>query len=134
MNRRLVRISERDFRKELNKKIFDTLSDADLRSIGMVTGPGRSGAIAAVYTSHILRIPFIPYKQKPPRVGRMLIVDTALETGATIRKAMRIYADYEPLHLVVYMEPPRVIFWYERDKPQFFRHEEKCQPDKEHGG
>ena len=28
---------------------------------GAVVGPGRSGAVASVYASHILGIPFIPY-------------------------------------------------------------------------
>jgi hypothetical protein len=34
---------------------------ADLEGIGSVTGPGRSGALAAVYASHILGVAFIPY-------------------------------------------------------------------------
>lgn len=94
-----------------------------------VTGPGRSGAVAAVYASHILGIPFIPYGQRiPENLPRLLIVDTATESGATLRKAVRKYnALYlpEPLVVAVYQEPPRVMFWYESGKPQHYRHEIK---------
>lgn len=82
-----------------------------------VTGPGRSGAIAAVYTSHMTGLPFIPYGTMPPKgKGSILIVDTAKKSGETIRKALRKYAKYAPINLVVYDEPPRVGFWYENGK------------------
>ena len=61
--------------------------------VGSVTGPGRSGAVAAVYASHILGVPFIPYGQPAPKgLGRILVIDTAEESGATLRKAGRRYA------------------------------------------
>ncbi len=92
--------------------------------VGSVTGPGRSGAIAAVYASHLLGVPFIPYGQKAPlHLGRLLIIDTATESGATLRKATRRYEDATPLVVAVYHEPPRVAFWYEAAKPQQFKHE-----------
>lgn len=75
-----------------------------------VTGPGRSGAVAAVYTSYMLGIPFVPYKHFAP--GRVLIVDTAEQSGRTLRKASRYYGDADTL--AVYKEPPRVHFWYEK--------------------
>ena len=80
-----------------------------------VTGPGRSGAIAAVYSSHILGIPFLPFGSKGPEnwTKPLLIVDTARETGATIRKAMRKYAGQNVCIHWVYSEHPRVKFWYE---------------------
>lgn len=82
--------------------------------VGAVTGPGRSGAVASVYASHLLSVPFIPYGQKHPQhLGRLLIVDTARQSGATLRKAERKYAGTSPLVVVAYEEPPRVHFWYE---------------------
>jgi hypothetical protein len=95
-----------------------------------VTGPGRSGAVAAVYASHILRIPFVPFVPFgtpascwTPRHA-LLIIDTATESGKTLRKAARKYAGCCPLVAAVFHEPPRVAFWYEATKPQRYRHEE----------
>src|SRR5277367_2980671 len=77
--------------------------------VGSVTGPGRSGAVASVYASHILGIPFIPYGQPAPAyLGRVLVIDTAAESGATLRKAGRKYARYNPIVMAIYQEPPRV--------------------------
>lgn len=79
-----------------------------------VTGPGRSGAIAAVYASHILGIPFIPYGQQCPSALRpLLIVDTACKSGRTLRKSERKYSDGECIVIYTFDEPPRVRFWYE---------------------
>lgn len=91
---------------------------------GSVVGPGRSGAVAAVYASHILHVPFIPYGALAPvQLGRVLVIDTARESGSTIRKAAREYEYANPIVLVAYEEPPRVRFWYEVMKPQHYRHE-----------
>ena len=102
----------------------------DLPDVGCVTGPGRSGALAAVYASHILGVPFIPYGQKAPLgLGRLLIIDTATESGATLRKACRKYEamGHTPITLAVFDENDpaigRVAFWYESPKPQRYRHE-----------
>ncbi|MCO6407328.1 hypothetical protein [Hoeflea alexandrii] len=111
--------------QEFHARIAHVLSaDTDDIEIGSVTGPGRSGAVAAVYASHLLHIPFIPYGAKvPTHLGRLLIIDTAMESGATLRKAERKYAYADPLVIACYHEPPRVAFWYEAGKPQRFRHE-----------
>lgn len=97
-------ITESEFRAELVAKLGNEFGKYDY-----VTGPGRSGAIAAVYASHYLGIPFVPYKHVSN--GVPLIVDTAAESGRTIRKASRVYggADW----IVMFQEPPRVRFWYE---------------------
>lgn len=108
---------------EFNVRIRDILVDCP-SDVGAVTGPGRSGAIASVYASHILGIPFIPYGQKHPQhLGRLLIIDTARESGATLRKAARKYEGTTPLVIACFEEPPRVVFWYEAPKPQHYRHE-----------
>lgn len=113
-------VSEAEFQLRMRA----ILSDAALNVVGSVTGPGRSGAIAAVYASHMLGVPFIPFGQKAPvHLGRLLIVDTARESGATLRKAERRYSGSTPLVLVAFEEPPRVVFWYEARKPQHYRHE-----------
>lgn len=116
-------VSEEEFRLRLTMVLLGN----DTREVGSVTGPGRSGAVAAVYASHLLRIPFIPFGSKcPTHLGRLLIVDTATESGATLRKAARRYDDANPLVLYAYKEPPRVAFWYEAPKPQSYRHERKA--------
>lgn len=102
-------ISEPEFAARIRQLLADTRPN-----VGSVTGPGRSGAIAAVYASHILGVPFIPYGSKVPmHLGSLLIIDTAMESGATLRKAERRYAEASPVVLACYEEPPRVAFWYE---------------------
>lgn len=81
---------------------------------GCVTGPGRSGAIASVYASHILRIPFIPFGQEiPEALQPVLIIDTARASGETLRKAAVKYRYADPRVVACFEEPPRVGFWYE---------------------
>lgn len=111
-------VTEEEFSIEIR------LALQDIHDAGCVTGPGRSGAIAAVYASHILKIPFIPYGQKAPaHLQRLLIIDTATESGKTLRKAGKKYEGLCPIIMAIYREPPRVRFWYEADKPQFYKHE-----------
>lgn len=113
-------VSEPEFQARL-EELAATLPTSEL---GSVTGPGRSGAIAAVYASHLLGVPFIPYGSRCPlHLGRLLIIDTARESGATLRKAERRYADARAVVLACFEEPPRVAFWYEAGKPQRYRHE-----------
>lgn len=79
-----------------------------------VTGPGRSGAIAAVYASYILKVPFIPYGQRcPDNLKPILVIDTARKTGKTIRSAERKYDTKFSLCLYDETEQ-RFHFWYER--------------------
>lgn len=116
-------ISEAEFAVRIRERLADAPSD-----IGWVTGPGRSGAVAAVYASHLLSVPFIPYKNPIPdqRLGRLLLIDTAIYRGRTIRKALAHYRDLldlEPHVVTCYEEPPRVVFWYEGPKPERFKHE-----------
>jgi hypothetical protein len=115
-------VTEEEFDGAIHRLLSDRKKEMD--EIGCVTGPGRSGAIAAVYASHILHVPFIPMGTMPPRhLGRLLIIDTATETGKTLKKAGVKYREYEPLIVAIYHEPPRVMFWYEAGKPQRYRHE-----------
>lgn len=113
-------ISEEEFLLELK----ETLKDFYAMQCKAVTGPGRSGAIAAVYASHLLRIPFIPYRTVCPDALRpLLIIDTARKTGKTLRQAERFYGEKSlPLH--VFDEPPRLRFWYEAIRTKEFN----CQP------
>jgi hypothetical protein len=99
---------------EFHWRLLEVLATNDISDVGAVTGPGRSGAMAAVYTSHALGVPFIPYGQShPAHLGRLLLIDTARKSGATLRKAQRDYAYANPLALVCFEESPRVAFWYE---------------------
>lgn len=116
--------------QEFSERIRQVLSEVNGDEFAAVTGPGRSGAVASVYASHILGLPFIPYGAKcPPNRGRLLLVDTARESGATLRKAERRYSDNDPLVVVAFEEPPRVAFWYEARKPQSYRHEKRFKAE-----
>jgi len=110
--------------EEFNERINAVLSDPSFNEVGSVTGPGRSGAVAAVYASHILGVPFIPFKANAPwHLGKLLIIDTAMESGATMRKAERFYKEFDVVSMALWHEPPRVAFWYEAMKPQRYKHE-----------
>ena len=98
-------VSEADFAFALREKLGGVRAKS-------VTGPGRSGAIASTYASHVLGIPFIPYGQEvPDRLRPLLIVDTARASGKSLRKAERRYG--EAIVVAIFEEPPRVKFWYE---------------------
>ena len=102
-------VAEAEFAGVLRLKLLGVQARA-------VVGPGRSGAVASVYASHILGIPFLPYGVPcPPHLRPLLIVDTARKSGATLRKAEREYGDGECVTVWCFDEPPRVRFWYERD-------------------
>lgn len=109
-------VSEQEFREVFIKRLDKTMKYWTAYRgypFKFVTGPGRSGAIAAVYASHHLGIPFVPYKQKPP--GQMLVVDTAVYTGKTLRKASKWYGNAPSVYAFDQERNPssRVKFWYE---------------------
>jgi hypothetical protein len=102
----MIIVSEDEFVKNLKLKLKGV-------SVKSVTGPGRSGAVASVFSSHILRIPFIPYGQTcPDNLRPLLVVDTAKQSGVTLRKAQKKYGPNSVV-INIYDEPPRVKFWYE---------------------
>lgn len=104
-------ISEKEFSSRIRHILT---SDPDFQKVNAVTGPGRSGAIAAAYASYILNIPFIPYGQQHQNInGLLLIIDTARQTGKTMNKAEKKYCKNTKIIVVCYEEPPRVTFWYE---------------------
>lgn len=78
----------------------------------IVCGPGRSGAVASVYASHFLKIPWLlPSVGIPERLRPVLVIDTAARTGATLRKIQkRVGAE---VAIALFDEPPRIRFWYE---------------------
>jgi hypothetical protein len=100
-------VSEEEFAKVLRSKLKGLQPKA-------VTGPGRSGAIASAYASHILGVPFLPFGTFCTHPLRpLLVVDTARKSGRTIRQALATYHYAEPSAIWCFDEPPRVIFWYE---------------------
>ena len=114
-------VSEEEFFERMKVVLAD-------KNVGCVTGPGRSGAVAAVYASHMLSVPFVPYGSKMPvSLGKLLIIDTATESGKTLKKAARKYKDHDIVVVAAYHEPPRVMFWYEAPKPQRYKHERPIQ-------
>ncbi len=93
--------------KEFNDRLEDTFIENDYE---LVTGPGRSGAITAVYVSHKFGIPFLPYKQIV--VGKkIIVVDTTINTGRTLRKASKFYNNSDKYY--VFGNQERYYFWYE---------------------
>ena len=94
--------------EEFRSKLAQTLAPL-VGKYSFVTGPGRSGAVASVYASHFLGVPYVPYKRM---VGEnVLIVDTAVLSGRTIRKASSYYGGVDFVYM--FNQPPRVKFWYE---------------------
>lgn len=77
-----------------------------------VTGPGRSGAIAAVYASYYLHIPFIPLDNILEKHKPILVIDTAQQTGKTLKKALS-KAGKGATGITLFNEPPSLKFWYE---------------------
>lgn len=111
MKRQKIIISEQEFYDALSDKLKTIQNISDYKC---VIGKGRSGAIASVYTSHILGIPFLPYGEFiPEKLHPVLIVDTATLSGNTIRRTLSDYHYAKPLSIAVFNEPPRVRFWYE---------------------
>lgn len=100
---------------EFASRIHRVLTSGGYQDIKAVTGPGRSGAIASAYASHILGAAFIPFGQMIPDIGQLLIIDTARSSGATLRRAARKYSNHCPVVLALWEEPPRVKFWYEKE-------------------
>lgn len=73
-----------------------------------------AGFLFLLAAEAILGVPFIPFGQMlPPELGRMLIVDTAIQSRRTLRKAAGKYGEANPQILAVFAEPPRITFWYE---------------------
>lgn len=116
-------VTERQFTAKLASAL-ETLDRAhyDGRApFAFVTGPGRSGAIAAVYASHMLGIPFLPFKAPiEAQVGkdRLLFIDTAVWSGETLKKGSAFYASrgFRVKQLFVFderIDQTRRIFWYE---------------------
>lgn len=102
-------VSEQEFQRSLILKLCTLTVRPEC-----VTGKGRSGAIAAAYISHILGIPFLPFGTEcPNKFTRILIADTAIQSGRTLRSAVRKYSRCCVSTLAVFHEPPRVKFWYE---------------------
>ena len=97
-------VEEKEFREVFYEKLESLRG-----SFSFVTGPGRSGAVAGVYASHFLGVPFVPYKVSIH--PHTLIVDTAVLSGRTIRRASKVY-DNAP-YVYAFEQPPRVKFWYE---------------------
>lgn len=89
-------LSEEEFRRSFLPKLEGTKAD-------FVTGPGRSGAVASVYASHYLGIPYKPHKCGNYTPGEtVLIVDTVRYTGGTLRKAFKWYAKRGLNPVVIY--------------------------------
>lgn len=84
------RMSEEEWRLKFYAEL-DKVKDIAAR-FDFVTGPGRSGAVAAVYASHYLSIPYKPHKAGNYEVDNWaLIVDTVEYTGRTLRQAGNWY-------------------------------------------
>jgi len=109
-------ITEPEFRKYV-RSLRGTFRPSSEDGPLFVTGPGRSGAIASVYASHLWGAAFLPFGEIadcPP--GDILVVDTAQNTGKTLRKAAKRYPGSR--QVAFYREGEagtgcRIHFWYE---------------------
>lgn len=100
-------ISESEFRKVFVEAL-DKAPKADY-----VVGPGRSGAVAAVYASHHLGLPFVPFNSRIEG-KKALVVDTAVMSGHTLRKASRRYGNAPVVYAYDQTQiGHRLKFWYE---------------------
>ena len=107
-------VSEEQFRKAI------TIWTAGIgpNDFDFVLGAGRSGAIAAVYASHLTGIPFVAWNNRLPENSKVLIIDTAKQSGKTLRRAVARYnkLGHEAVSLPIYeCDNTHFIFWYERD-------------------
>ena len=100
-------IQEDGFQQRLRKTLSPLLGQ-----FTCVTGPGRSGAICAVYASYFLRIPYMPMGCNTAPKAKVLVVDTVERTGRTLRKAARRYPDCTAISVFGKQED-RHHFWYE---------------------
>lgn len=103
-------VTEEQFRADLQAKLLSLKG-----SVKSVIGSGRSGAIASVYASHFLKIPWLPpttVREIPEHLKPVLVIDTAVKTGATLRKlANKVQGSF--VSVAIYNEPPLLKFWYE---------------------
>ena len=112
-----VSMAEDEWRGFFHKK----LDELKGQKFCFVTGPGRSGAIAAVYASHYLGVPFKPHKAgNYERDESVLIVDTVEYTGRTLRRAAKWYQRHN-------LEPT-VAFAVKETKGHYFKmwYEARC--------
>ena len=100
-------ITEEQFKASMQESIRDLKG-----RVLFVTGPGRSGAIAAVYASYYLGASFVPFGQPVPNKGTILIIDTIEQSGKTLRKANKKYPDAIVMS-VRGKKPTREHFWFE---------------------
>lgn len=105
-------VSEQEFDHRVSTHL--ALAPELFRKFKSVVGPGRSGAITAVYVSHKLGIPFMPWGQDiPEKLQPVLVVDTATWTGRTLRKAAKRYGGAPFIAFFVEKRGTMVKFWYE---------------------
>ena len=100
-------IQEEEFQQQLRKVLLPLLG-----GFTCVTGPGRSGAICAVYASYFLCIPFMPMGANTAPNAKVLVIDTVEKTGRTLRKAGRRYPGSRVVSVFGTQEE-RHHFWYE---------------------
>ncbi len=102
-------VLEPEFRERLSNKLSNLKMN-----VKSVMGPGRSGAVASVYASHFLGIPFLPSSLKsiPQALKPILIIDTAVFSGKTLAKLNRRFQP-DCISLYLFKEPPIIKFWYE---------------------
>jgi hypothetical protein len=107
-------ISQEEFETELKMKL-----EPFRGKVHSVIGPGRSGAIASVFASYYLGIPWLPQRHHSIKkiLAPVLIVDTAEKTGKNLRRCRNFI--FPPslrsdcITISIFKEPPNVRFWFE---------------------
>lgn len=112
-------ISEADFIDRLKL----VLEDPEFSHAEWVTGPGRTGAMAAIYASHILNVSFVAYGHRPKANGYVLVMDILNDNPRTMRRALKHYDICRPIPCIVFPEIENEGLWFEQGQTnvQIFR-------------
>lgn len=95
------------------ERIEEALADRHGK-FAWVMGPGRSGAIAAIYASHILNIPWVPYGFLPRAKGKGLLIDIAHTNALCLNRAVRRYRTRETETLLLFHTPDAIpVLWFQ---------------------
>lgn len=96
---------------EFQDRLREALSDHEVHFARWVTGPGRSGAIAAVYASYFLNIPYVQFGYAARPEGAPLVIDIT-ECRKNFRDADRLYGHLSPIKIALFEIKPYQSFWF----------------------
>ena len=84
---------------EIMRALF--ASDPLYAKAEQVTGPGRSGAMAALHASYMLNIDHLPAGRLPLKAGPVLIIDIVASTTSGLHRLAKRYRDHDCIELLL---------------------------------